>query len=75
VKYYSPSHIRKFFDENFNLIHTRALRVFAPPPTADYWYSKHPVISGLLDKVDNKIEKFYPSSFICDNFISVFKKK
>jgi len=75
VRYYSPSELKKFLGQDFNLIQTKALRIFSPPPPADYWYSKHPVITSLFDKLDNKIEMLYSVSFICDNFISVFRKK
>lgn len=75
VRYYSPSELKKFLKQDFNLILTRALRIFSPPPPADYWYSKHPLITSLFDKLDDKIEMLYPVSFVCDNFISVYKKK
>ncbi len=75
VRYYSPSELKKILGEGFNLIQTKALRILSPPPPADYWYSKHPVITSLFDKLDNKIEMLYPVSFMCDNFISIFKKK
>jgi len=75
VKYYSPSDLKKYLKDDFNLIYTRALRIFSPPPPADRWRFKHPFLTSLLEKLDNKVETFYPASFVCDNFISVFKKK
>jgi len=75
VKYYSPRRFKKYFMNDFSFIKTKALRIFAPPPPAGKFYSKHPRLSKLLDKIDDRIEDFYLSSYACDYYIIVFKKK
>lgn len=75
VKYYSPRHFKKIFNEQFDMLTFKALRVFAPVPPAEHWYRKHPAITKFLDKLDNIIENIYPFSFIGDYYIAVVKKK
>lgn len=75
VKYYSPRRFKKYFMNEFNFIHTKAMRILAPPPPAEKFYAIHPRLSKLLDKIDERIEDFYLSSFVCDYYIIVFKKK
>lgn len=74
VNYYSPKTFKEAFAENFSLVELKALRIFAPPPTAGHWYEKHKIITDALDKIDNTLENFYFSSFISDYYIAVFKK-
>ena len=74
VNYYSPKTLKETFAKNFSLIELKALRIFAPPPTAGHWYEKHKIITAALDKIDNILENFYFSSFISDYYIAVFKK-
>lgn len=74
IKYYSPKRFRKYFQIEFKFVKTKALRIFAPPPPAGHFYSKHPAVSKLLDKLDRSIEDFYLSSFVCDYYIIIFKK-
>lgn len=75
VKYYSPKRFKKYFTNEFSFVKTKALRIFAPPPPAGHFYSKHPAVSKLLDKFDSFLENFYFASFTCDYYIIVFKKK
>ena len=75
VKYYSPKRFKKYFTNEFSFVKTKALRIFAPPPPAGHFYSKHPSFSKLLDKIDLFLENFYFASFACDYYIIVFKKK
>lgn len=75
VKYYSPGRFKKYFISEFNFIKIKALRIFAPPPPAENFYVKYPRLSKMLDKIDLLIEDFYISSFACDYYIIVFKKK
>jgi ubiquinone/menaquinone biosynthesis C-methylase UbiE len=74
VRYYSPKIFYNYFKYNFNLMQTTALRVFAPPQPASHWYQKHPSITKFLDFIDDRIEPFYLSSFICDYYIIVLQK-
>lgn len=84
VKYYSPRVFKKYFVDNspslklrrtgFQFIKTKALRVFAPAPPAGHFYTKHPSFTKFLDKIDNKIEDYYLSAFLCDYYIIVLKK-
>ena len=74
VKYYSPKKFYNYFKNNFDLIETTALRIFAPPQPASNWYQKHPTITKLLDFIDDKIESFYFSCFIGDYYIAVLQK-
>lgn len=74
VRYYSPKKFYNYFVNNFNLKKSIALRVFAPPQPASHWYQKHPLITIFLDFIDDKIESFYFSSFICDYYIAVLQK-
>ncbi len=75
VKYYSPAKLRKQLSGNFNLISTKALRIFAPPPAADHWYRTHPKITSFLDTFDNRTEKLHVAAFACDYYIAVLQKK
>jgi ubiquinone/menaquinone biosynthesis C-methylase UbiE len=75
VKYYSPGKFYKYFKDNFNLVETKALRIFAPPQPATHWYQNHPIITRFLDFLDTRIENFYSSSFIGDYYIIVLQKK
>ena len=74
VRYYSPKSFYNYYKDNFNLKKTTALRVFAPPQPASHWYQKHPSVTKFLDFIDDNIESFYWSSFVCDYYIAVLQK-
>jgi len=74
VKYYSPKIFYSYFKKDFVLKKTTGLRIFAPTQPASHWYEKHPSITKVLDSIDNKIESFYPASFIGDYYIAVLQK-
>lgn len=74
VRYYSPKEFYRYFNQNFELITTKALRIIAPPQPASHWYKINPGITKFLDYFDNKVENIYVFSFMCDYFISVMKK-
>ncbi len=75
VKYYSPKKFHSFFKNDFNLISTKALRIFAPPPPAFNWYNKFPHLTYLLDRIDNSAENFFPFAFACDFYVIVLQRK
>lgn len=75
VRYYSPRKFYSYFSKDFVLKKTTSLRIFAPTQPASHWYQKHPSLSKFLDSIDNKLESFYPTSFIGDYYIAVLQKK
>lgn len=74
VRYYSPRKFFSYFKKDFALKKTTGLRIFAPTQPVSHWYQKHPALSKFLDSIDDKIESFYPASFIGDYYIAVLQK-
>ena len=68
VRYPTPGTVRRAF-RGFRVQRTSALGALVPPPYAEAWAVRHPVLVRRLDLCERRVEAIAPLPWLADHFL------
>jgi ubiquinone/menaquinone biosynthesis C-methylase UbiE len=74
VWYYSPGALSQILNPWFTVIESYGLSILSPPPNASNFLASHPVLTGLLVRLDANIRSTFPFRSLGDHFVVVARR-
>lgn len=75
VRYPAIRAVRKVFNQKFRTLRVGAIGAFVPPPYAEVWALRHPVITGVLERWERSLETVPPLPWLADHFQIEFTRR
>ncbi len=69
--YFSANNVKKSFHKNLKIIYKQGLAVFTPIPQMEMFQNKFPQMLKLLNRMDEKLSRYFPLNLIGDHLILV----
>lgn len=71
--YHSLKKLKHTLGRNFKLVEVQGLASVSPPPYADNFPKRYPVLYKLLCFIDDRVSHIYPFNRCADHYIATFK--
>jgi hypothetical protein len=75
TRYFTPREFYRSFESQFELLHTRGLCVFVPPPYLAWFRERHRVWYERLWRLDRRLAAWPLLRAMGDHFLIVMRKR
>lgn len=73
--YYNPSFVLRTLRNDYNLLSLKGISIAVPPPFIEHFVERHPRLFRFLCRIDSRIEKYFPFTYCCDQYMITLQLK
>lgn len=73
--YYNPSYVINAMKNDFRLVSLKGICITVPPPFIEHFVERRPRLFRLLSRIDRRIERFFPFTCCCDQYMITLQLK
>lgn len=73
--YYNPSYVIDALKSDFEVIALKGICITVPPPFIENFVERYPRLFSFLCKVDGALERFFPFTYCCDQYMITLRLK
>lgn len=73
--YYNPNYVIKALKKDFKVVSLKGMSITVPPPFIEHFVERHPKWFKVLSKLDGIIEKWWPFTVCCDQYMITLEKR